>query len=469
MTYLQHRNAAAHRLIIARQETGLPGGVDPDPGSGDDGNGGNDGGNGGGNGGRQWQPEPTSHLFLHHSASTPPPLLRAAPPNHPGPLPALPRLREAAQPAAAAAAVALPPPPPLLPPVLRRTTTTAVAGLVNTATNTRQTSSFRSVTPTDVDNAGSTVSASAVPEATSGVSTGSIVGGVVGAIAGIALFGFLIMFFLRKWSASAAMLPATSPTSAPSGVPPSYLTSRVPNTPDMGRTPGTTTSRLRSPAPSVPTWQATAQPALTTATPPSQALAAANNTTATTSPLQERPKYVYGQDPTAATTGNDAAVEDDLSDHAHGAYSSQPQVQAAYNPEAYGSYAKYEDGTATGTAVTTGGYQDATREYQAQGGYAVSGNVYDQQAYYDQSAYAQGGYDPQTYIAQGGYAQQAYAAGYDQTGYATGYAQGGYEQQGQQQQQQTGYAQTAEGYQAPHPYTTQDTAASKHAAAYGGM
>ncbi|CAA7265158.1 unnamed protein product [Cyclocybe aegerita] len=456
MTYLQHRNAAAHRLIIARQETGLPGGVDvPDTGSGDDGDTGNDGGNGngGGNGGGNGSPIPSppipdtsqpptsSSIPVPPTSTSRPPTSSSTPPPRTTPTPTSTSRTSTStttsSSSSSASSSSSSSSSASSTSSSARTTTTPVAGLVNTST-TRQTSSFRSVTPTDVDSAGSTVSASAVPEATSGVSTGSIVGGVVGAIAGIALFGFLIMFFLRKWRRQrryAARHESDFGTFRRSA----FVSDKSgANTPDMAEHPG------HNVAPSISSAVGTnmagyGATGMTTATPPSQALAAANNNTSATSPLQERPKYVYGQDPTPATSGNNAAIEDDLSDHAHGVYSTQPQVQAAYNPEAYGSYAKYEDGTATGTA----------------------------QAYYDQSAYAQGGYDPQTYIAQGGYAQQAYAAGYDQTGYATGYAQGGYEQQGQQQQ--TGYAQTTEGYQAPHPYTTQDTAASKHAAAYGGI
>ncbi|PFH50278.1 hypothetical protein AMATHDRAFT_61329 [Amanita thiersii Skay4041] len=44
----------------------------------------------------------------------------------------------------------------------------------------------------------------------------------------------------------------------------------------------------------------------------------------------------------------------------NGAYSSQPQPQASYNPEVYGSYVPYH---------ADPGYQEATREYQAQRAY----------------------------------------------------------------------------------------------------
>jgi len=136
------------------------------------------------------------------------------------------------------------------------------------------------------------------------------------------------------------------------------------------------------------------------------AVAAAGTAAATTAEktaaaahLQERPKYVYGQDPTGTASGTTDQQTDD--EAIHGAYSTQPHVQTSYNAEAYGNYAhaQYDDGT--------GGYQDAQRqEYQGQ-----------HQAYYDQQQYAQGGYDQTGYVhAQGGYDQhQQY---YDYSQYA---------------------------------------------------
>ena len=166
--------------------------------------------------------------------------------------------------------------------------------------------------------------------------------------------------------------------------------------------------------------------ASTEATPPSMALANANAAAAAAATLQERPKYVYGQNPAndASTTGS--RDQDDSGSVAHGgAYSSEPQMQTSYNAEAYGSYAQYADAGADvvgGTGVAVGGYQDAQREYLGQQGYDQN-----QQAYYDQNAYA-AGYNNQ--------AQQGY---YDQSGYvATGYdqqAQYNYSQQGYDQAQ----------------------------------
>jgi hypothetical protein len=152
----------------------------------------------------------------------------------------------------------------------------------------------------------------------------------------------------------------------------------------------------------------------TTAKPPSQILAAATaTTTAAATPatpasggggvLQERPKYVYGQNPTTTNQQEQQQQQeeqqhDDAASDTHGGvYSSQPQIQSAYNAEAYGGYAKYEDvsdgivgSVPPGTAV----YQDAQRAYQGQQGY-------DQRHYasYDRSQYQ-------------GYGQQQQASGY---------------------------------------------------------
>lgn len=60
---------------------------------------------------------------------------------------------------------------------------------------------------------------------------------------------------------------------------------------------------------------------------------------------------------------------EDVDDVSHGVYSSQPQQQMAYNPEAYGSYADYGHDN----HAATGGYQEATREYQGQHAYSAGG------------------------------------------------------------------------------------------------
>ena len=133
--------------------------------------------------------------------------------------------------------------------------------------------------------------------------------------------------------------------------------------------------------------------------------------------LQERPKYVYGQ--------SDHDHDDHVSDHAHGAYSSQPQpMQVGYGSDpfgasgggyggaynAQGSYAAYD---------AQGGYAQATREYQGQEGYTAEGGYAAQG--YDQQ-YAQG-YEGQ-YAAQGYDAQQPQQHPYNQAYDASQYANG---------------------------------------------
>ena len=154
-------------------------------------------------------------------------------------------------------------------------------------------------------------------------------------------------------------------------------------TPDMAETDHNVAPSLKEPYIPYPT--ATAQL-------PSQALAtaraatAAPTTTVTTGGLQERPKYVYGQDP--------KHPDDIASDIAHGgAYSSQPQVQSTYNAEAYGNYAKYEDvgnGIVGGVPGGAAMYQDAERAYQGQQGYDQGhhGTYPSHYAAYDPSQYA---------------------------------------------------------------------------------
>lgn len=156
----------------------------------------------------------------------------------------------------------------------------------------------------------------------------------------------------------------------------------------------------------------------TTAQPPSEVLAAATAATATAATipasgggLQERPKYVYGQDP--SSTSQQQQHEETASDAHGGVYSSQPQVQGAYNTESYGSYAKYEDvgdgivgSVPTGTAV----YQDAQRAYQGQQEYDQSHNAnFDPADYaYDRSQYQGYGQQP--------HHPQAYAMGSNDAG-----------------------------------------------------
>ena len=157
---------------------------------------------------------------------------------------------------------------------------------------------------------------------------------------------------------------------------------------------------------------AAAAAASTEATPPSQVLANANAASAAAAgtPLQERPKYVYGQVPEATTAAQQEIDEHAAAEASNGAYSSQPQSQESYNAEAYGSYAHYAQYDAAAAAVGDAGYQDVQREYQGQQGYDAS------QAYYDPNAYAAAGYGQQV-PQQGYYDQQAYTTDYNQAQY----------------------------------------------------
>lgn len=302
------------------------------------------------------------------------------------------------------------------------TTTTPVGGI----------SSFRDITPTSDDSAGSTITADAVDNTgATGTSAGSIAGGVIGGLLGLAVLAFIVAFILRRTRQRrrrALRHESDFGTFNRSA----FVTEKNPPTvPDMSEASGHGSS------PSVSTvggaGMAGYGAASGGATLPSQALAAANAASAA-AVLQERPKYVYGQDPNAAADSQHD--QDDAASEAHGgAYSSQPQAQTGYDAEAYGSYAQYAEG-----GQAEGAYQDAQREYQGQQGYEAQQGYDGQQAYYDQNAYA--GYDQQQ---QGGfYDQNAYVQGYDQQAYAQGYDQTQYDYSQQQPQQ--------EAYQAPHPY-----------------
>ena len=143
----------------------------------------------------------------------------------------------------------------------------------------------------------------------------------------------------------------------------------------------------------------------------SPTLAAATATTipASGGVLQERPKYVYGQGPTTTSGKQEEQEEqqhqqhDDAVSDAHGgAYSSEPQVQLAYDAEAYANYAKYEDignGVVGGVPAGTAVYQDAERAYQGQPGYGQSHYIPAHYTSYDRSQYH-------------GYGQQQQAYGY---------------------------------------------------------
>lgn len=247
-----------------------------------------------------------------------------------------------------------------------------------------------------------TVSASALPETSSNVSAGNIVGAVVGTIIGLALLVVLVAFILRRYRRSRrrAMRDSDFGTFRRS----MFVTPRSSATPTRGSM--TETSHNVTPSLKEPYIPYSAR----TAKQPSQTPAAATSAATAASVLQERPKYVYGQGVTTTSEKQQDQDQDQQQQQQHddavsdahgGAYSSEPQVQNAYNPEAYGHYAKYEDigdGVVGGVPAGTTLYQDAERAYQGQQGY--------NQGHYDAAHYAS--YDRSQYHGYGQQQQQAY-------------------------------------------------------------
>ncbi|KDR80867.1 hypothetical protein GALMADRAFT_222460 [Galerina marginata CBS 339.88] len=461
MTQIQHRNVA-HRMLVVRQAGGGGGGV------------GN--GAGAGNAGGGVIPDPpvspptTSPSPTSKDPPPPPPPSSTPTPTSPPPKTSKTTPTPTPPPPSPSSS-----PPPANTPSSKSTSSSSSSGSSSSsssssssivsippaALNTNKaiantptqggllpTSSFGNVTPTNVDSAGTTVVAD--PIQTTGaakMSTGSIVGIVAGTLIGLTIIGFLSLYILRRLKRNQRYGRHESDFGTFNRS--AFIREKEPPVlPDMAE-------RGHTVAPSLTNEQAAG-----IATPPSQALAAANAAAAAAAagpvaPLQERPKYVFGQIPAPT---HDNASDDDVSDVANGVYSSEPQAQMAYNAEAYGSYARYDDagqGVVGGVGVAVGGgYQDAQREYQGQQGYYDQNG---QEAYYDQNQ-QQGYYDQQH--------QQGYAVGYDQQAqYAEG--QYDYSQQHEQYAQQQPQEQEASAYQPPHPYANGAVAGGK--AAYGGM
>lgn len=208
-----------------------------------------------------------------------------------------------------------------------------------------------------------TVSADAIPSATAqALSTGAIVGSVAGGLAGLAIFGLLIAFILRRWRKR-----SRDDDFDASEFRRSAFVVDSSNPPTMAE-------RGHNVAPSISGGPGMAGHGAYNSSPLVNTVTQADTTRAGPTGLHERPQYTFGQD--FRQTGNnrqDQVVDDDAMDAAHGgAYSSEPQQQAPYNHEAYGSYAPYENTTAAR-------YQDATREYQGQQGYEEAAQYYQQQ------------------------------------------------------------------------------------------
>jgi len=285
--------------------------------------------------------------------------------------------------------------------------TTLPSSILNTNQFT-PTNSLNYGAPTSVSIPVSTTSAPPLTGPSSNLSAGNIVGAVAGTLIGLAALSFLVVFILRRYRRSRrrAMRDSDFGNFRRS----MFATSRPSSATHTMRNMSETNIAPSLKEPYVPYSATTVQL-------PSQALAAA---TAATTPasggsgLQERPKYVYGQDP--SPTNQQQQNDDNASDTHGGAYSSQPQVQGAYNAEAYGGYAKYEDvgdgivgSVPTGTAV----YQDAQRAYQGQQGYDHSHYDPTHYAPYNQSQYQGYGQQQQdgTYLERQPHHPQAYAMG----------------------------------------------------------
>jgi len=222
----------------------------------------------------------------------------------------------------------------------------------------------------------------------------------VGTLIGLALLAILVVFVLRRYRRSRrrAMRDSDFGTFRRS----MFVTSSAPTGRSMTEIGHNVAPSLNEPY--VPYSAGAARE-------PSRTLAAATSTTipANGVVLQERPKYVYGQGPAATTEKQEQQEEqrqqqhDDAGSDAHGgAYSSEPQVQIAYDAEAYGNYAKYDDignGVVGGVPAGTAVYQDAERAYQGQPGYNQSHYIPAHYTSYDRSQYH-------------GYGQQQQAYGY---------------------------------------------------------
>ncbi|KAF5379404.1 hypothetical protein D9615_006495 [Tricholomella constricta] len=192
-----------------------------------------------------------------------------------------------------------------------------------------QTSSFGTFTPTTTDALLTSSSASSTLAPSSGISTGAIVGSVAGGLAGIAIIGIIVAFFLRRWRRNRISDDdfnpdefVRSPNMSETGYRASTFDPVPPNMAHRGHTV----------APSIGSTNMAGQGAY-----PYNGGAGAGGSGAA---IQERQMYTYGQG-----YDTNGARDDDISDLAHGGpYSSEPQMQATYNPEAYGSYAYSTEG-----------------------------------------------------------------------------------------------------------------------------
>ncbi|KAF9465529.1 hypothetical protein BDZ94DRAFT_1306889 [Collybia nuda] len=217
----------------------------------------------------------------------------------------------------------------------------------NTAVVQPQGTTFVAPTISPTDNLGTTIESPTSTDlaASGGVKVGTVVGSVVGVLGALAVIGIIVAFFLRRWRRRRGGDEDFDPTQfvrsptmlesefrdSPTGTP--YRASTFdPNPPSMAQRGHTNMASISS-----------------------GAGMAGHGAYATASAIHQRPQYTYGNNEYDAGHARD----DEGSDIAHGAYSSEPKPQNTYNPEAYGSYAYTTEGN---HAVQ----QQAYHPYQAQ-------------------------------------------------------------------------------------------------------
>ncbi|KAF8075196.1 hypothetical protein FPV67DRAFT_1476397, partial [Lyophyllum atratum] len=223
-----------------------------------------------------------------------------------------------------------------------KTTGAGAVTITGTPKTLTQTSTFGSFTSTSTDDSFASISASATPTASSGMSTGAIVGSVAGGIVAIAFIGLIIAFFLRRWRRN-------------------RITDEDFNQDEFVRTPNMSDTGYRASTfdpvpPSMAHRGHNVSPSMGSTNMAGQGAFPYNGGAA----VQERQQYSYGQgyEPNGFR-------DDDEGEIAHGgAYSSEPQAQAPYNAEAYGSYAYSTEGQHAAMPQSYG-HPYSAQEYQA--------------------------------------------------------------------------------------------------------
>ncbi|KAF9027333.1 hypothetical protein BDZ89DRAFT_1160862 [Hymenopellis radicata] len=180
---------------------------------------------------------------------------------------------------------------------------------------------------------GSTVSASDTPTVSGAVNTGAVVGGIAGGLIALAALGFIVCFFMmyeRGHTVAPSVTSMTGPGVAGQGA--VYYNQPQAQGPQDFRN------------------QYSDHPYATSPPPRNQPLP---------QPLQERPQYTFGQAPDNNYHPNVMSDDGHGNYEGHGAYSSEPQMQMAYNAEDYSGYHAYSPDMAPGYAGGQAGYAGA--------------------------------------------------------------------------------------------------------------